>query len=127
MLNSSTIIRALHLPEDGPILSRWLFREFNEVDHLFKHRINSSAEHASQYLNQFPSPIISIVAKFVSFVSGGFAAVLIIIGFLEESLLEGHILGRNLFWYAAVFGAITAISRAAISGPRPGGNYGCGV
>ncbi|KAG2308687.1 hypothetical protein Bca4012_082224 [Brassica carinata] len=96
-------------------LSRWLFREFNEVDHLFKHRINSSAEHASQYLNQFPSPIISIVAKFVSFVSGGFAAVLIIIAFLEESLLEGHIFGRNLFWYAAVFGAITAISRAAIS------------
>ncbi|KAH0886580.1 hypothetical protein HID58_062676, partial [Brassica napus] len=96
-------------------LSRWLFREFNEVDHLFKHRINSSAEHASQYLNQFPSPIISIIAKFVSFVSGGFAAVLIIIAFLEESLLEGHIFGRNLFWYAAVFGTITAISRAAIS------------
>ncbi|CAN8247598.1 unnamed protein product [Cochlearia groenlandica] len=96
-------------------LSKWLFREFNEVDHLFKHRINSSVVHASEYLNQFPSPIISIVAKFVSFVSGGFAAVLIIIGFLEESLLEGHILGRNLFWYAAVFGAITALSRAAIS------------
>ncbi|KAG2308689.1 hypothetical protein Bca52824_028437 [Brassica carinata] len=110
-------------------LSRWLFREFNEVDHLFKHRINSSAEHASQYLNQFPSPIISIVAKFVSFVSGGFAAVLIIIAFLEESLLEGHIFGRNLFWYAAVFGAITAISRAAISmnfWSSTGGNYGCG-
>ncbi|XP_019101377.1 PREDICTED: autophagy-related protein 9-like isoform X1 [Camelina sativa] len=96
-------------------LSKWLFREFNEVDHLFKHRINSSVEHASEYLKQFPSPIISIIAKFVSFVSGGFAAVLIIIAFLEESLLEGHIFGRNLFWYAAVFGTITAISRAAIS------------
>uniref|UniRef100_A0A1J3HQT2 Autophagy-related protein 9 n=1 Tax=Noccaea caerulescens TaxID=107243 RepID=A0A1J3HQT2_NOCCA len=96
-------------------LSKWLFREFNEVDHLFKHRINSSVEHASEYLNQFPSPIISIIAKFVSFVSGGFAAVLIIIAFLEESLLEGHVFGRNLFWYAAVFGAITAISRAAVS------------
>ncbi|KAG2327640.1 hypothetical protein Bca4012_036648 [Brassica carinata] len=96
-------------------LSRWLFREFNEVDHLFKHRINNSAEHGSEYLNQFPSPIISIVAKFVSFVSGGFAAVLIIIAFLEESLLEGHIFGRNLLWYAAVFGTITAISRAAVS------------
>ncbi|ESQ51711.1 hypothetical protein EUTSA_v10016226mg [Eutrema salsugineum] len=96
-------------------LSKWLFREFNEVDHLFKHRINSSVVHASEYLKQFPSPIISIIAKFVSFVSGGFAAVLIIIAFLEESLLEGHIFGRNLFWYAAVFGTITAISRAAIS------------
>ncbi|KAL3644896.1 autophagy protein atg9 [Castilleja foliolosa] len=35
----------------------------------------------------------------------------------EESLLEGHalqIFGRNLLWYAAVFGTITAISRAAM-------------
>ncbi|GLU07724.1 hypothetical protein SLE2022_246720 [Rubroshorea leprosula] len=96
-------------------LSKWMFREFNEVDHLFKHRINSSVMHASDYLKQFPSPIISIIAKFISFVSGGFAAILIIIAFLEESLLEGHIFGRNLFWYAAVFGTITAISRAAIT------------
>ncbi|XP_045803752.1 autophagy-related protein 9-like [Trifolium pratense] len=96
-------------------LSRWIFREFNEVDHLFRHRINNSVLHASDYLKQFPSPIISIIAKFISFVSGGFAAILIIIAFLEESLLEGHIFGRNLFWYAAVFGTITAISRAAIA------------
>ena len=101
--------------------------------------------HASEYLKQFPSPIISIIAKFTSFVSGGFAAILIIIAFLEESLLEGHVIllnfnrfrffyfllyfilviyiffshlqifGRNLFWYAAVFGTITAISRAAVT------------
>ncbi|KAJ7977263.1 Autophagy-related protein 9 [Quillaja saponaria] len=96
-------------------LSRWIFREFNEVDHLFKHRINSSVVHATGYLKQFPSPIISIIAKFISFVSGGFAAILIIIAFLEESLLEGDIFGRNLFWYAAVFGTITAISRAAVT------------
>lgn len=96
-------------------LSKWILREFNEVDHLFKHRINSSVILASNYLKQFPSPIISIIAKFISFVSGGFAAILIIIAFLEESLLEGHIFGRNLFWYAAVFGTITAISRAAVT------------
>ncbi|CAN0898366.1 Autophagy-related protein 9 [Linum grandiflorum] len=96
-------------------VSRWIFREFNEVDHFFKHRITSSISHASDYLKQFPSPMISIVAKFISFVSGGFAAVLLIIAFMEESLLEGHIFGRNLFWYAAVFGTITAISRAAVT------------
>nr|KYP51184.1 Autophagy-related protein 9 [Cajanus cajan] len=96
-------------------LSRWVFREFNEVDHLFKHRLNSSVLHASNYLKQFPSPIISIIAKFIAFVSGGFAAVLIIFAFLEESLLEGHVYGKKLLWYAAVFGTITAISRAAIA------------
>ncbi|XP_074585130.1 autophagy-related protein 9-like isoform X2 [Curcuma longa] len=96
-------------------LSKWIFREFNEVDHLFMHRLNNSVVDASNYLKQFPSPLISILAKFVSFVSGGFAAILIIIAFLDESLLEGHIFGRNLFWYAAVFGTVTAISRAVIT------------
>ncbi|KAI4303725.1 hypothetical protein MLD38_039323 [Melastoma candidum] len=96
-------------------LSKWIFREYNEVDHLFKHRITSSIAHSSEYLKQFPSPIVSVIAKFISFVSGGFVAVLLIIAFLEESLLEGYIYGRNLMWYAAVFGTITAISRAAIA------------
>ncbi|KAK6937802.1 Autophagy-related protein 9 [Dillenia turbinata] len=96
-------------------LAKCMFREFNEVEHLFRHRINSSVVHASDYLKQFPSPIISVVAKFISFVAGGFAAILIFIALLDESLLEGHLFGRNLFWYAAVFGTITAISRAAIS------------
>ncbi|KAJ9564982.1 hypothetical protein OSB04_000948 [Centaurea solstitialis] len=112
-----------HLLDDGRIFQNGYLGNstrgnsgiFLTVDHLFKHRINSSVPHASDYLKQFPSPILSIIAKFVSFVSGGFAAILIIIAFLEESLLEGHIFGRNLFWYGAVFGAITAISRAAVS------------
>ncbi|CAI8608064.1 unnamed protein product [Vicia faba] len=64
--------------------------------------------HHIHNLKQFPSPITSVIVKFI------IAAVLIIIAFLEESLLEGHIFGRNLLWYAAVFGTITAISRVAI-------------
>jgi hypothetical protein len=43
------------------------------------------------YLKQFPTPLVSIVAKFVSFVSGGLAGILLILGFLGESILEGHV------------------------------------
>ena len=68
-----------------------------QVEHFFRHRINSSVIHASDYLKQFPSPMISIVAKFISFIAGGFAAVLIIIAFLDESLLEGHVISLFLF------------------------------
>ncbi|XP_058082140.1 autophagy-related protein 9-like [Magnolia sinica] len=95
-------------------LSMWLFREFNEVDYLFRHRINSSIVHADDYLKQFRSPIVTLIAKFISFVSGGLAAVLLIIALLEESLLEGHIFGHSLLWYGAVFGGVTTISRAAV-------------
>uniref|UniRef100_A0A453II05 Autophagy-related protein 9 n=1 Tax=Aegilops tauschii subsp. strangulata TaxID=200361 RepID=A0A453II05_AEGTS len=72
-------------------LSRWIFREYNEVDHFFRHRMNNSAVHSLNYLKQFPTPLISIIAKFVSFVSGGLAGALIIMGFLGESILEGHV------------------------------------
>lgn len=78
-----------------------------QVDHLFRLRINSSVLHASDYLKQFPSPIISIIAKFISFVSGGFAAVLLIIAFLEESLLEGHVTNLLLLNKIRILGNTT--------------------
>ncbi|OEL27608.1 Autophagy-related protein 9 [Dichanthelium oligosanthes] len=96
-------------------LSRWIFREYNEVDHIFRHRMNNSAVHSLNYLKQFPTPLVSIMAKFVSFVSGGLAGALIIIGFVGESILEGHIFGRNLLWYTIVFGTIAAISRKVVA------------
>jgi autophagy-related protein 9 len=95
-------------------LSRWIFREYNEVDHFFRHRMNNGAVHSLNYLKQFPTPLVSIMAKFVSFVSGGLAGALIIIGFVGESILEGHIFGRNLLWYTIVFGAIAAVSRKVV-------------
>ncbi|CAL4921765.1 unnamed protein product [Urochloa decumbens] len=96
-------------------LSRWIFREYNEVDHFFRHRMNNSAVHSLNYLKQFPTPLVSIMAKFVSFVSGGLAGALIIIGFVGESILEGHIFGRNLLWYTIIFGTIAAISRKVVA------------
>uniref|UniRef100_A0A453M2H4 Autophagy-related protein 9 n=1 Tax=Aegilops tauschii subsp. strangulata TaxID=200361 RepID=A0A453M2H4_AEGTS len=77
--------------------------------------MNNSAVHSLNYLKQFPTPLISIIAKFVSFVSGGLAGALIIMGFLGESILEGHIFGRNLFWDTIVFGTIAAISRKVVA------------
>jgi hypothetical protein len=53
--------------------------------------MNNGAVHSLNYLKQFPTPLVSIIAKFVSFVSGGLAGALIIIGFVGESILEGHV------------------------------------
>ncbi|RCV42108.1 hypothetical protein SETIT_9G189200v2 [Setaria italica] len=96
-------------------LSRWILREYNEVEHFFRHRMNNCTLHSLNYLKQFPTPLISIVAKFVSFVSGGLAGILLILGFLGESILEGHVFGRNLFWYTVVFGTIATVSRKVVA------------
>ena len=53
--------------------------------------MNNGAVHSLNYLKQFPTPLASIIAKFVSFVSGGLAGALIIIGFVGEYILEGHV------------------------------------
>ncbi|KAH7365505.1 hypothetical protein KP509_18G031700 [Ceratopteris richardii] len=95
-------------------LARWIFREFNEVDYLFRQRLNSSHKHAVEYMKQFPSVALSQFAKFLLFVTGGPLIVLLIIALVDESLLEAHIFGRNLLWFAAVLGTITAISQSAV-------------
>jgi autophagy-related protein 9 len=61
------------------------------MEHMFSQRVNCSYKHAVEYMNQFPSVILSLIAKFISFVAGGFAAILLIIAFLDESLLEAHV------------------------------------
>ncbi|XP_071684497.1 autophagy-related protein 9 isoform X3 [Lolium perenne] len=96
-------------------LSRWILREYNEVEHFFKHRMNNSTVYSLDYFKQFPTPLVSIVAKFISFVSGGLAGILLILGFLGESILEGHVFGRNLFWYTIVFGTIATVSRRVVT------------
>ena len=58
--------------------------------------MNNCTLHSLNYLKQFPTPLISIVAKFVSFVSGGLAGILLILGILGESILEGHV---SFFFY----------------------------
>ncbi|OAE25942.1 hypothetical protein AXG93_1712s1200 [Marchantia polymorpha subsp. ruderalis] len=96
-------------------LSRWTVREFNELDHMFKRRLNASYKYAVEYVKQFPSPIVSMVAKLVAFISGAFAAVLILVALFDETLLQAHIFNRNLFWHTAVLAAIIQVSRSLIA------------
>lgn len=96
-------------------LAEWSFREFNELEHMFKHRLNSSYKYAVEYLKQFPSPIINTIAKLVSYIAGAFAAVIILISLIDESLLEGHIGRHNLIWYTAFFTTALVVSRSLIT------------
>lgn len=93
----------------------WKFRLYNEVDHIFARRCARAHKPASEYVSQFPSPMMSIAMKFVSFVVGSFAALLIVLTFIDDSILEVHLLGRTMLWYAAVFGVVLTISRSLSS------------
>lgn len=93
-------------------LARWKIREFNELEHFFDKRINSSFGDANSYILQFPFNELAIVAKFVVFIAGSFTGVLIVLSLIDESmLLYVKIFDRNLLWYIAIFGMITAAAR----------------
>lgn len=47
---------------------------------------------------QFPSPVLSAISKFVAFVAGSFAAVLLFLALIEDTLLERRLFERTLVW-----------------------------
>ncbi len=55
-------------------------------------------------LLQFPH-----FAKFVSFVAGSFAALLLGLSLLDENLLEVPLGGRNVVWWLAMTGILLTI------------------
>eukprot|EP00743_Colponemidia_sp_Colp-15_P003505 GILK01003783.1.p1 GENE.GILK01003783.1~~GILK01003783.1.p1 ORF type:complete len:674 (+),score=105.22 GILK01003783.1:92-2113(+) len=100
-------------------LAQWLFREFNELPHLFKRRLNASFVHAESYLAMFPSTLVSIIARCISFIAGSFLGVLLMLTFFDESLLLYiKIAEKNFLWYIAVFGTVVAICRGLINDQR---------
>ncbi|GAB4821600.1 hypothetical protein N2152v2_008646 [Parachlorella kessleri] len=95
-------------------LAKWRLREFNELPHFISHRLNASQEAAELYIQQFPNHALSHVARFVAFVSGSFAALLLALALIDERLLERDLLGRQIVWWVATVGMVLALSRAFI-------------
>ncbi|KAJ3214699.1 autophagy protein atg9 [Dinochytrium kinnereticum] len=93
----------------------WKFREFNELPHLYQERLNRSYKKATRYMEQFPKEKIIIVARFVSFVTGSFAAALAVLALVDKQFLEFEITSqRSVFFYIGLFGGLAAAARAMI-------------
>lgn len=97
-------------------LAEWKMREFNELFHLFRGRINRSYEPAARYVNQFPREMTATVARFVTFVAGSFAAVLGIVSLVDPELFLGFEItpDRTVLFYLGVFGTVVAVGRGLI-------------
>ncbi|XP_065216875.1 autophagy-related protein 9A [Planococcus citri] len=89
---------------------RLFLRHFNELDHELEARLRRAYRPASKYMNTFSSPIMIIIAHYVSFIAG---SVLIVLGALaiydEDVLAVEHVLT-----IITILGAITAIFRGFI-------------
>ncbi|KAH7909919.1 putative transmembrane protein [Hygrophoropsis aurantiaca] len=96
--------------------AQWKFREFNELPHLFTRRLDESYPTASMYIGQFPNEKIAIIMRFVAFIAGSFAAVLLLASVIDPDLflhfeITQH---RTVFFYLGVFTSVLAVARGMI-------------
>jgi len=113
--------------------ARWMMQEFNELPHVFEARMHASTADANSYVKQFPAPMATLLAFFVSFIVSSFAAVLLVLLVINENILiyyrfpheeattAGLGGGYNLLWWLAMASAILTISRSfsAVDGAYP--------
>eukprot|EP00667_Euglena_gracilis_P004192 EG_transcript_4210 len=84
-------------------LSMWRLREYNELPHAFAARLQRASPLAQAYVDQFPFRLISIVARTVVFIAGGFACAILLLSFLNYPLLLFiEVRGQNLLWWLSV-------------------------
>ncbi|KAG9652239.1 APG9-domain-containing protein, partial [Aureobasidium melanogenum] len=97
-------------------LAEWKFREFNELDHDFRHRIKQAHPMAAAYLDQFPRDKTHQFLQFVSLVSGTLAGLLTIATLWDSELFLGFEItpGRTAFFYVSILLAVATGARSAI-------------
>lgn len=100
-------------------LARWHIREFNEMPHMMEERLLESLAPSMKYIDQFPNLKLMHIGKLLSFIVGSFAALVLIMALLEDSVLEGgQFLGKSLVWWAAVLTVTLKLCRAFIQERR---------
>ena len=107
-------------------LARWRVREFNELPGTLERRLERSRPAAERYVAGFPSPASAAAAKFVAFVAGSGAALLLLVAVLQDRLLERSLWGRHLVWWIALLGIVLAGSRSWAEGGGSGSGSGSG-
>ncbi|WVR06657.1 hypothetical protein IAU60_003689 [Kwoniella sp. DSM 27419] len=96
--------------------AQWKFREFNELPHLFERRLDRSYPVAKEYIDQFPKERTALVMRFVAFVAGSFAAVLLVASLIDPDLflrfeITPH---RTVLFYLGLFGSVLALARGMV-------------
>ncbi|KAL1408059.1 autophagy protein atg9 [Vanrija albida] len=100
--------------------AEWKFREFNELPHLFERRVDQSYVFAKEYIDQFPKERTALIMRFVAFVAGSFAAVLLFCSLLDPDLflhfeVTPH---RTVLFYIGIFTVVLTVSRSMIPEER---------
>ncbi|KAJ9074391.1 autophagy protein atg9, variant 2 [Entomophthora muscae] len=99
------------------ILAKWQVREFNELPHYLRHRLDSSCDIADEYLDQFPRIKTVMVSQFLVLVLGTLAGACALIALVDSELvLQLEVLPG---WSVFSCGATLGLALAALRAPAP--------
>jgi autophagy-related protein 9 len=86
----------------------WKLRNYCEVDHIFRHRLNKAYKPAAEYTSMFSSALAAVIARFLKFALTLFVVLTITGSFIfdDEFLLADLFWGRSVGWWSATFGVI---------------------
>ena len=106
-------------PREWSQPAKWMFREFNELQHVFDRRMEPSYAAAERYLGLFGSnELLAALGRIMVFVGGSFGAILFAFAAMNDAiLLHVKIANWNLLWFAGVFGVVYSGGKALI--PKP--------
>lgn len=93
--------------------SKWRFRFYNELPHLFNSRMELASVEMDEYLAQFNYRLLEIISRFIVFVFSSLFLFLLVIVFINENNLtnKGFFGFQPVLWYITVFATIIAIFR----------------
>ncbi|XP_018397546.1 PREDICTED: autophagy-related protein 9A [Cyphomyrmex costatus] len=92
------------------LYGRLYLRHFNELDHEMNARLSRAYRPASKYMSSFTSPIMTIVAKQIAFITGSVLAVLLVITLIYEPIFSME----RVVAYMTMLGAVAAAAKAIV-------------
>ncbi|CAH0745938.1 unnamed protein product [Diatraea saccharalis] len=92
------------------LYARITLRHFNELEHELRDRLNRAHKPATKYLASFTSPITTVIAKNVVFLSASVLGVLVVLSVYDEDVLTVE----HVLTIITILGCILAGARALI-------------
>lgn len=92
------------------LYARISLRHFNELDHELSDRLTRAHKPATKYLASFPSPVTTVIAKNVAFLSASILGVIVVLSVYDEDVLTVE----HVLTILTILGCILAGSRALI-------------
>ncbi|XP_049886330.1 autophagy-related protein 9A [Pectinophora gossypiella] len=92
------------------LYARETLRHFNELEHELRDRLNRAHKPATKYLASFSSPITTVFAKNIVFLSASVLGVLVVLSVYDEDVLTVE----HVLTIITILGCVLAAARALI-------------